>query len=125
MVAERKQKVARIQTEYVVQQEKAEHIKRRRKKGLIRRLSVLFIVMLASFVIITTKLISQASAIQEKIEEKQKLEEKLSTLEKEQKLLEDEIKKLNDDEYIAKLARRDYFLSDEGEIIFNISDDAN
>ena len=39
-----------------------------------------------------------------------------------QSALEEEIVKLNDDEYIAKLARRDYFLSDEGEIIFNIPD---
>jgi len=122
MAAERKQKIARIQSDYVIQHEKQEHMKKRRKKGLIRRLTVLIIVMLASVAIISTKLISQASAIQEKMEEKERLEKELSTLEQEQKKIENEIKKLNDDEYIAKLARRDYFLSDEGEIIFNIPD---
>ena len=44
----------------------------------------------------------------------------LAKLEKEQRLLEEEIVKLNDDEYIAKFARKEYFLSDDGEIIFNL-----
>jgi len=35
-------------------------------------------------------------------------------------MLEEEIVKLNDDEYISKLARKDYFLSENGEVIFNI-----
>lgn len=35
-------------------------------------------------------------------------------------MLQEEIVKLNDDDYIAKLARRDYFLSENNEIIFNL-----
>ena len=35
-------------------------------------------------------------------------------------LLKDEIVKLNDDEYIGKLARKEYFLSDDNEIIFTL-----
>ena len=49
-----------------------------------------------------------------------KLEETLAKLERKQTMLENEIVKLNDDDYIAKLARSEYFLSDKGEIIFNI-----
>ena len=37
-----------------------------------------------------------------------------------QELLNLQIAKLEDDEYIAKLARKEFFLSDEGEIIFTI-----
>ena len=48
------------------------------------------------------------------------MEETLAKLERKQMILENEIVKLNDDEYIAKLARSEYFLSDKGEIIFNI-----
>ncbi|MFK4996598.1 septum formation initiator family protein [Bacillus sp. N9] len=50
------------------------------------------------------------------------LEESLAKLEKKQLTLENEIVKLNDDDYIAKLARSEYFLSEKGEIIFNIPD---
>ena len=35
-------------------------------------------------------------------------------------LLKEEIVKLNDDDYIAKLARKEYFLSDDNEIIFTL-----
>ena len=41
-------------------------------------------------------------------------------MQKEEEQLKEEIVKLNDDEYIAKLARKEYFLSDDGEIIFNL-----
>jgi cell division protein DivIC len=56
------------------------------------------------------------------VKNKKKLEKQLTGLEKEEKILREEIVKLNDDEYIAKIARRDYFLSDDDEIIFNIKD---
>lgn len=44
-------------------------------------------------------------------------------MKKKQDIYEEEIIKLNDDEYIAKLARREYFLSEKNEIIFNLPDD--
>nr|WP_255731563.1 septum formation initiator family protein [Solibacillus sp. MA9] len=39
-----------------------------------------------------------------------------------QEMLNLQITKLEDDEYIAKLARKEFFLSEEGEIIFTIPD---
>lgn len=36
--------------------------------------------------------------------------------------LEQKIKQLNDDNYIMRIARSEFFLSEEGEIIFNLSD---
>lgn len=124
MKVEPKQKVTHLQSEYSIQQEKMQQLMKRRKKGLVRRLAVFSVLVIVFFALMASKLISQASDINEKIEEKQRLEEKLANLKEEQKELEKEIMKLNDDEYIAKLARRDYFLSDEGEIIFNLDDGA-
>ncbi|RKJ59809.1 septum formation initiator, partial [Butyricicoccus sp. 1XD8-22] len=40
-----------------------------------------------------------------------------------QEMLNLQIAKLEDDEYLAKLARKEYFLSEEGEIIFTIPKD--
>ncbi|WP_245772817.1 FtsB family cell division protein [Lacicoccus alkaliphilus] len=37
--------------------------------------------------------------------------------------LEQKIKQLNDDDYIMRIARSEFFLSEEGEIIFNLSSD--
>lgn len=63
---------------------------------------------------------SQLSVLEEKEAEKKLLQKQLSGLERRQQILEEEIVKLNDDEYIAKLARKEYFLSEENEIIFNL-----
>ncbi|MBO1910044.1 septum formation initiator family protein, partial [Microvirga sp. 3-52] len=38
----------------------------------------------------------------------------------EQEMLMNQLAKLEDDEYIAKLARQEYFLSDDNEIIFSM-----
>ena len=58
--------------------------------------------------------------LDEKTEEKEQLKKNLAKLEKDETLLKEEIVKLNDDDYIAKLARKDYFLSDDNEIIFTL-----
>lgn len=39
--------------------------------------------------------------------------------------LEQKIKQLNDDDYIMRIARSEFFLSEEGEIVFNLSEDNN
>jgi cell division protein DivIC len=64
--------------------------------------------------------LSQLSILENKNIEKKKLEEQLIILEKQRQILEEEVVKLNDDEYVAKLARKEYFLSEDNEIIFNL-----
>ena len=56
----------------------------------------------------------------DKKDEKEQVQQELVSLEKEESLLKDEIVKLNDDDYIGKLARKEYFLSDDNEIIFTL-----
>ena len=36
--------------------------------------------------------------------------------------LEQQIRQLNDDNYILRIARSEFFLSEEGELIFNLPD---
>ncbi len=56
-------------------------------------------------------------------EEKQKADQELVALKKDETILKEEIIKLNDEEYIAKLARKDFFLSNSNEIIFNLPEE--
>lgn len=115
-----KEKVAKMQSKYITEQELTDLASATKRKRLYRRLVAFAIFAgLFSFSIMST-LISQNSVIEAKQAEKERLERELLSLEKEQVILEEEIVKLNDDEYLAKLARRDYFLSDENEIIFNL-----
>ncbi|KAB2328838.1 septum formation initiator family protein [Cytobacillus depressus] len=120
MGAVKKRNVAQIHTSYVEQQEAAEIHAERKRKLLFRRLAAFFVgVAVLSFFMIST-LVSQSSTMEEKLAEKKKLEHELALLKEKEVALEEEIVKLNDDEYIAKLARKDYFLSENNEIIFNL-----
>jgi cell division protein DivIC len=119
----RKKSIAKIENQYVQQREIAWIAESRKRKLLFRRLAVfgLFAAVI-SYLMIST-FISQTAALEKKQKEKEMLEQKLASLEKKQEILDEEIVKLNDDEYIAKLARREYFLSEKNEIIFNLPKD--
>ncbi|MGM0904590.1 MAG: FtsB family cell division protein [Bacillota bacterium] len=122
MNAIRKRNISKLENEYTQQSEKAGIAEKRKRKVLFRRLAVLFVMISIISVVMISTFISRTSALESKLDEKERLEMELSELQKDQKHLEEEIVKLNDEEYIAKLARRDYFLSQEGEIIFNLPD---
>ncbi len=123
MNAIRKRNVSKIENNYVQQSEKAGIAEKRKRKLLFRRLAFFFVITTVISIFMISTFISRTSALETKLEEKQELEMELSKLQKKQNLLEEEIVKLNDEEYIAKLARRDYFLSQEGEIIFNLPEE--
>ncbi len=113
-----------MRNQYVQQQESIQQASMKRKKRLVRRLVVFTILFFTICGLLISTLMSRVEALEEKNTEKAKLQATLEKLEKKQTVLKEEIVKLNDDEYIAKIARRDYFLSDEGEIIFNIPEQA-
>jgi cell division protein DivIC len=120
MSAIRSRNIAKLQNQYSTQQESMEVSSARKRKLLYRRLMVFLIIAGSiSFFMISTY-VSQLSALEEKEATKKQLEKQLIGLEKKQQILEEEIIKLNDDEYIAKLARKEYFLSEDNEIIFNL-----
>ncbi len=109
---------------YMQEKQVYEKIKRRRRRGLYRRLiaySIITVILSVSFISV---LFSQYELLSEKKLEKEQLEKQLEMVKEEEQNLREEIKKLNDYEYIGELARRDYFFSDEGEIIFTFPNDA-
>lgn len=112
-----------MENAYTKQQMMKEKVMARRKKLLFRRLAVFSIIALASVYLLVSTLILRNHQLEVKQAEKAKLEKKLADLKKKKTYLQDEVVKLNDDNYIAKLARSEYFLSEKGEIIFNIPDD--
>ncbi|STY44905.1 Septum formation initiator [Listeria grayi] len=65
----------------------------------------------------------QTLMLKDKQEQKVKVDRKLASLQDKENLLNDQILKLHDDNYIAKLARSEYYLSKNGEIVFKIDGD--
>jgi cell division protein DivIC len=116
--------IAKIQTTYVHQQEIAEIASARKRKLLFRRLSLFLVFAALMSYLMITSFISQSSTLDKKVAQKKQLEQQMTQLKKQQKILKEDIVKLNDDDYLAKLARKEYFFSENGEIIFNIPEDS-
>ncbi|MDI2585689.1 MULTISPECIES: septum formation initiator family protein [unclassified Psychrobacillus] len=114
--------VAAINTDYVRSIERQENRKKAKKVRLFRRLAVFGIMSLALVGFLITTLINSNQALEEKQLQKEKVSEELAKVQEEQEMLKLQISKLNDDEYIGKLLRKEYFLSEEGEIIFTLPD---
>jgi cell division protein DivIC len=116
----RKRNIAKIENHYVQQREVAGIAETRKRKRLFRRLAVFVLFAAVISYLMVSTFIAQTSALEAKQAEKELLTQKLAGLEKNKVILDEEIVKLNDDEYIAKLARKEYFLSEKNEIIFNL-----
>lgn len=115
--------IAKIQTTYVHQQEIAEIASARKRKLLFRRLSLFLVFAALMSYLMITSFISQSSTLDKKVAQKKQLQQQMTQLKKQQEILKEDIVKLNDDDYLAKLARKEYFFSENGEIIFNIPED--
>ncbi|WP_066389984.1 FtsB family cell division protein [Neobacillus mesonae] len=123
MGEERQRNVSKIQTTYVKQQEYAEIASARNRKLLVRRLSLFFVLACIISYCMISSLMSQSTKLEASMVQKKKLDQEYSELKKQEKVLKEDIVKLNDKEYIAKLARKEYFFSKKNEIIFNIPDE--
>lgn len=112
--------LASINTDYVRSIERQENRNKAKRVRLFRRLSIFAITSIVIIGILISTLLNSNSALAEKRKKKEQVAEELAKVQEEQELLKLQISKLNDDEYIGKLLRRDYFLSEEGEIIFTL-----
>lgn len=117
--------VASIRNDYVRSVERQEKRQQAHKVRLFRRLSVFGVLVLLATIWIGTTIYAQSQSIAEKEAQRAETLAALEQVEKEQAQLKEQILLLNDDDYIAKLARKEYFLSDEGDIIFTMPNDAD
>ena len=112
--------VASINKDYVGSVERQEKRQKAHKVRLFRRLGFFALLVVVVMSWLTMTMFSQKNALAAKEQQKLEAKQELVDILEEQEMLKSQIVKLNDDEYIAKLARKEYFLSDEGEIIFSI-----
>ncbi len=116
-------KVTKIQSSYVYEQDQKLAIKKRERKRLYRRLTAFSIL----FVIISGSLIfyyfNQRALLNEKQNEYDELIAELEQIEYNNENLKYEIELLSDLDYLLQIARKDYFFSKDGEIIFKLPDE--
>lgn len=123
MGAQKNRSVSKIQTPYVRQQEYAEIASARKRKLLLRRLALFFVFAGVLSYLMISSYLSQTTKLEAKLAQKKQITKELKELQKQEKILKEDIVKLNDDDYIAKFARKEYFFSENNEIIFSIPEE--
>lgn len=118
-------RIAAIHTEYVHSLQQKVERKKARKIRLYRRLTVFALIAIVILGVLTHTFVEQKKMLALKEQEKTELLADIKDAEEEHELLTRNIANLNDDEYIAKLARQEYFLSEKDEIIFSMPDEKN
>lgn len=117
------QQISSINSEYVRSVQKKKKRQQAQRVRLYRRLAAFAFV--ASLVIgfLVHSLLESQRTLAEKKATQIEVEQSLAETTEEKESLELQIAKLNDDEYIGKLLRKDYFLSEENELIFTLPKD--
>lgn len=118
-----KSKVARIENRYIKDTATMKKTRSRRRIALFRRLAFMAIIFAVVGGLLTITYTKQVLTLKEKKEKQVQVDKKMVAMKDEQESLNEQIKKLHNDDYIAKLARSEYYLSKDGEIIFNIPEE--
>ncbi len=97
--------------------------KKKKVKKKARRMVTFGVASFLLIILISITLFSVFTEILDKYKEKNELENQLIALEEKEKELENDVKKLEDPEYLARYAREKYFYSKDGELIIRIPED--
>lgn len=108
-------------------QEKQEVVKKShqqaKKTALLRRLGLLGVLFSMTAIFFAYVHFQDRAKIDDQQTEQKELEKQVETLGEKQARLEREIVLLNDEDYVLKLARTQFFFSRDGETIFAIQDE--
>ncbi|UXV32113.1 FtsB family cell division protein [Mammaliicoccus sciuri] len=117
------QKIKNLDNEYTQSQNKQKKTVNKTRQVIRKRLTLFGGVLLLIMVIMIVMLFLQKNRNDELVQERKEKAVKYEKLQDKEIELKEQIKRLNDKEYIEKLARSEYFLSNDGEIIFKLPED--
>ncbi|MEK6189632.1 MAG: septum formation initiator family protein [Carnobacterium alterfunditum] len=115
--------VSKLNNEYTHNKTLEALRKRKQKRHMRRRIAGILVVggfFVSGFAI---NIWTNTQTIAQMEEEKTEARTELKLVEKEQAELNDQIKKLENEDYVAKVARSQYYLSEENEIVFSLPED--
>ncbi len=114
------QNYTKLDNDYVRNTDKAINRKAQSRKRKLRRIVFFAIVPVVIIAFLFNILSNQSETLEVKEKKKVEVEQHLTEVKEEQEILNLKIKQLEDDEYIAKILRKEYFLTKDGEINFVI-----
>ena len=80
-------------------------------------------ILLAIIIILSIMLVTQIQSNNDDAVERQQKEQKYQKQQDEELALKEKLNNLNDKSYIEKIARDDYYLSNDGEVVFKLPGD--
>ncbi|MEB6342808.1 FtsB family cell division protein [Mammaliicoccus sciuri] len=117
------QKIKNLDNEYTQSQNKQKKTVNKTRQVIRKRLTLFGGVLLLIIVTMIIMLFLQKNRNDELVQERKEKAVTYEKLQDKEIELKEQIKRLNDKEYIEKLARSEYFLSNDGEIIFKLPED--
>lgn len=117
------QKIKNLDNEYTQSQNKQKKTVNKTRQVIRKRLTLFGGVLLLIIAIMIIMLFLQKNRNDELVQERKEKAVTYQKLQDKEIELKEQIKRLNDKEYIEKLARSEYFLSNDGEIIFKLPED--
>lgn len=120
----RTDKVSRINSPYMNRYDAHMERQNKRKRILRIRLTLFGTIVLIFFFSLLTYHMSQRELYGEKQAEYESLQEEKQELKAEETSLLEEIKLLEDESYVLRIAKTNYFFTEEGEIVFKLLEEA-
>ncbi|HLR53599.1 MAG TPA: septum formation initiator family protein [Pseudogracilibacillus sp.] len=114
--------VTKIKSAYMNHYDAKQERENKRKKRLFQRLTIIGLAFLVAFGVMFTYHTKQRAQHADLEEQQEELTEEMDGLENTEEALQEEIDLLNDEDYILDIARTNYFLSKEGELIIQTED---
>ncbi|RIM82408.1 FtsB family cell division protein [Staphylococcus arlettae] len=116
-------KVENIGNTYTSDKNQQKKKQQMRRRVVRKRITLFGGILLAIILILVVMLVTQTKSNEEASIERQDKQERYQKQQDEELALKEELNNLNDKSYIEKVARDDYYLSNDGEVIFKLPDD--
>ncbi len=123
MKRQKQRNVSRINSSYMKQYDATVQRQQKKKKRLQRRLTLFAIIVCLTFGSLVFYHINQRMLFAEKSESYETLQEQYATLEQEESDLNEQVKLLEDEDYVLQIAKTNYFFTKEGEIVFKLPEE--
>lgn len=122
-MGDKEQRIKRLDNSYTESKTLETFRAQKHKRKLKRRMQFIIATGLLLVLLVGSSLIKSYISLQELDEQRAIAEQELESLGLQQEELDYYISLLEDEEYVAKLARSEYYLTKDNEIVFSFPDD--
>lgn len=116
-------KVEQIGNTFTSAENRKKQQQKMRNRVVRKRVTFFGGILLAIIIILSIMLVTQIQSNNNDAVERQQKEQKYQKQQDEELALKEKLNNLNDKSYIEKIARDDYYLSNDGEVVFKLPGD--